>query len=462
MLQENDTVKTGTRIHLIEERKRHQWSQQEVADRLGTTRNNVSRWEQGVTTPHSYFREKLCTLFRKSAEELGLLANDPSLEAHPLETALPRSFSHGPSGLWSVPYPRNPCFTGREEILSKLQETLTTRQTAALSQVQALSGLGGIGKTQTAVEYLFRSLDKYQAILWIKADTRETLESSVADCARLLKLPMPDDQDPQRIVDIVKRWLQEHKDWLLLFDNVEDLGMVAAMLPMPCHGHVILTTRLQATGTLAQCIHLESMEPEEGAKLLLRRAKLLPPDIPLLDAPKELRATAKEISRLLGGLPLALDQAGAYVEETGCHLSDYLHLFQIRRAELMQRRGGRPSDHPVPVSTTWSLSFEQIEQTNRAAADLLRVCAFLHPDAIPQELLTEGAVHLGPHLGPVAADPLGLNEVISALLAYSLIHRQIEEQMFTIHRLVQAALRDRMDQTTSHDWANRVVEAVNH
>src|SRR5258708_9702277 len=105
----------------------------------------------------------------------------------------------------------------------------------------------------------------------------------------------------------------------------------------------------------------------------------------------------------MDGLPLALDQVGAYVQETPCSLADYLKLYQTRGAELLKRRGEVVIDHPASVVTTWSISFEKVEQANAAAAALLRVCAFLHPDAIPEELFVEGAALLGERPWPVAA-----------------------------------------------------------
>ena len=108
-------------------------------------------------------------------------------------------------------------------------------------------------------------------------------------------------------------------------------------------------------------------------------------------------------------MPLALDQAGAYLEETGCSLSDYLELYERYRLALLKRKSSTGSEYPHTVASTWTLSFSQVEQADPAAADLLRVCAFLHPDAIPEEILIEGAAALGPHLQEVAVDPLRLN-----------------------------------------------------
>src|SRR5207248_3507286 len=104
-------------------------------------------------------------------------------------------------------------------------------------------------------------------------------------------------------------------------------------------------------------------------------------------------------------------------------LSDYLRLYERRRADLLARRGRLPPGHPDTVATTWSLSFQQVEQANPAAAELLRLCAFLAPDGIPEELLSQGAADLGDVLGPVAADEYLLNEAIEVLRRYSQIGR---------------------------------------
>ncbi|HEY6286952.1 MAG TPA: tetratricopeptide repeat protein, partial [Ktedonobacteraceae bacterium] len=170
---------------------------------------------------------------------------------------------------------------------------------------------------------------------------------------------------------------------------------------------------------------------------------------------------ALQITKELGGLPLALDQAGAYIEETRCSLADYLQLYRTQRAALLKARGGLVPDHPEPVATTWSLSFALVQERSIAAADLLRVCAFLHPDAIPEEIITEGATALGPGLQAVTQSPLALNQAIGVLLSYSLLKRQPEKHLLSMHRLVQAVLKDGMDVPTSHGWAERVVQAVN-
>src|SRR2546421_11112811 len=163
----------------------------------------------------------------------------------------------------------------------------------------------------------------------------------------------------------------------------------------------------------------------------------------------------------MDGLPLALDQVGAYLQETGAPLSAYLGLYEKRRADLLARRGRLPPGHPETVATTWSLSFQQVEQANPAAAELLRLCAFLAPDGIPEELLSQSTADLGEVLGPAAADEYLLNEAIEVLRRYSLVRRNAETKLLSVHRLVQGVLIDAMKEEDQRLWAERAVRAVN-
>ena len=352
--------------------------------------------------------------------------------------------------------------TGREEVLLDLEEKLGSENIAVVTQVQAISGLGGVGKTQTVIEYAYRHRDNYSAILWARADTRETLISDFVSIAIMLKLPERSAKDQNFAVNAVKRWLELHTGWLLIFDNAENPEMINDFFPQFSRGNILITTRAQAIGTLAQRIDIDLLPMEEGALFLLRRAKIIGFQDPLTDASETDRSKAQEISEVLAGLPLALDQAGAYIEETGSSLADYLSLYYEQRLELLKWRGEAAEDHPEPVATTWSLSFEKIEQANPAAADLLRLCAFLHPDMIPIEIITVGAFVLNSSLLSIADDLFKVNMTIRELLRFSLIRRNSRTKTLTIHRLVQAVLKDSMDENTQRDWAERTVRAVNH
>jgi len=216
-------------------------------------------------------------------------------------------------------------------------------------------------------------------------------------------LPQQDAQEPQVVINAVKAWLQTHSQWLIILDNADDLRVLPPFLPSIHRGQILLTTREHTMRRLAQRIEIDTLAPEVGALFLLRRVGRLAPDALLKQASPREQELAQQISHELGGLPLALDQVGAYIEDTDCGLAAYLHLYQQRRTELLGDRRTLLDEHPDSVATTGSLAVQRVEQRQPAAAELLRLCAFLAPDAIPEELLTQGAPHLGPTLIP--ADP---------------------------------------------------------
>ncbi len=417
-------------------------TQAKLAELIEADHNTVSRWERGKGFPTSYLRLKLCELFKMKPEELGLVDEELGL-------------------IWNIPFRRNPLFTGREDILMHLHNQLDKDR--PLLQALALSGLGGIGKTQTAVEYAYRHQDEFRAILWVSAATAESLRSDFVKLASLLHLPEKGVHDQNIIIAAVKQWLTQQPDWLLILDNVDDIVMVRDFLPDAgnTNGRILFTTRAPSMGTIARCITIEKMNQEEGTLFLLRRAGVLTTDAPPDQVTKVDRAQVEAIVAVVDGLPLALDQAGAYIEETKCRLADYLKLYQTRHKELFRRRSLFSVDYPETVATTWSLSFYKIGWLNPAAADLLRVCAFLDPDAIPEEIITEGAPDLGNVLGPVAADAFKLNEALEAVQQYSLVRRHPETKTLSIHRVVQTVLKDEMGQEMQQQWAECAVRAVN-
>ncbi len=445
----NTSHATSIGQRLQRERIRLNWSQERLAEAIGTTARSINRWERDKAVPQHHYREQLCHIFQQHAD------------------ALFRTEEHTPvqleecSLIWNVPYQRNPFFTGREHILSSLHTMLSTESRAAVTLIQAISGMGGIGKTQTVAEYAHRYRDDYYAVLWARADTREILSADVASIADLLHLPEVDGRDLPRIGAAVKRWLSNHTHWLLILDNVEDFTVLQEVIPSDRRGSLLLTTRAQAVSALACHIDLKQMEPEEGAMFLLRRAKLLAPEARLAEAPEVLRTSALRIAQAMDGFPLALDQAGAYIEETGCSLSDYLDRYEHRRALMLDLRGGASIDHPQSVRATFTLSFEKVQCANPAAADLLRFCTCLHPDAIPEEMIIAGASELGPLLQTVVTDPLTFDATIASVRTCSLLHRNAEAKTFTMHRLVQTILKDRMDTDEQRLWAERTVRVMN-
>ncbi len=432
-------------------RKRHHLTQQRLAEAIGVHRSTLINWEQGSFLPTSK------TMVLELARHLSLDKQETWQFLEASLTAL--------TPYWMVPLPRNPFFTGREEVLGRLHTLLCSKQRAALTHTSALCGLGGVGKTQIALEYAYRHALDYSAVFWIGAETQEQIVSSLLQIAETLALPGRDDKE-QRVVEAVQRWLATHSQWLLIWDNVEDLALLNRFVPPVRSGAILLTTRCQTLGTLAQGVDLLPMKREEALVFLVRRSKMLPPEASLTELQQFAQqmpihyASASELVALLGGLPLALDQAGAYLEATRCGLPVYLELFHSRGALLLQQRGEGTYEHPASVSATFALAIAATVHQHAVVGDLLRVCALLQPDAIPEEFFRQGADSLGGPLAGVCQDELEWNRVVGVACSYSLLAKQPEGHTLSIHRLLQAVLLDAITDSERQMWKKRVIEAL--
>ncbi len=357
------------------------------------------------------------------------------------------------STAWMVPFTPNPFFTGRSEVFDELRRELTARSKVALS------GMGGIGKTQTALEYAHRQRGQYKLILWANADSEDSLRSDFGVLAARLNLRVADDSEEDNAVSAVKRWLESESDWLLILDNADDLAVVSDWVRSELPGHILLTTRLRPTGRIGS-IELGVMPSEEGALFLLKRIKLIAVGDTLGAANDADRKLATEITKEVGGLPLALDQAGAFIEEMSSSLAEYLELYRREGDKLRAEYGGYIADHE-PVTITFSLASRKLAEASVAAADMLKVCAFLASAAIPEEIFISGAAEMGESLVPLAGGGINLVKVMGEAARFSLLRRDTKSGRIEMHRLVQQVLRDGMSPEEQRLWAERAIRAVN-
>jgi tetratricopeptide (TPR) repeat protein len=354
--------------------------------------------------------------------------------------------------------PKNPWFTGRDDEIHTLRERLCQTGKAAIGQ--AISGLGGIGKTQTAIEYGHRHGSQYDAVFWINAASELDLQTGFGKVAKLLRLPH-DANDPDSVLAVVKRWLEgvNGHSWLLVYDNADDPPLLKRYLPgkVP-NGHILVTSRMARLDVLGICtpLSIEKLPVEDSVQFLLNRA-----DRALSDETE--RQAARELAVELDGLPLALEQAAAYVAAMRVTYAQYLENYRTRKLGLLERLGPVAGPYPATVATTWLINFEQVEAASNAAADLLRLSAMLDPNEIPFELLTEGARELGQPLCDAVkpSDPLAICEVLEPLTRFSLVGIDAECRTYSIHRLVQEVIKDAMGDEGRRAWAERAVRAIN-
>jgi tetratricopeptide (TPR) repeat protein/transcriptional regulator with XRE-family HTH domain len=444
MANSNKKHAKNPNVRLRNAREEHGWSQKQLAELLGTTSVNVSRWENGTTFPSPYYLNGLQDVLGKTLPELGLIAASTHIDK-----------------IWHVPHAHNPFFTGRETLITSLEKRFSQTRTAILPHTVALYGLGGTGKTQIALEYAFRYRERYTYVFWVQATNRETLISGLAELAELLGVPHRGSQNQQRGIQALKQWLSNNKDWLLILDDANDLPLVQTFLPVDHQGHLLFTTYSQVTGTSAEGIEVQQMDLDEGCLLLLHRAKVLKDGEALTQASAENQSNAQRIVKEMGCLPLALVQAAAYIEETGCMLAEYLMLYSTHYQELLAHRSAFALDYPETVATTWLLSFQQIEQSHPAASDILRFLAFIAPDNIPLELLLLGSAYISDTFRSGTSDAYEIEKALQVLRKYSFVRRDSSASSLSIHRLVQVVLQQNIDPVARRLWAEKVVRTVN-
>jgi tetratricopeptide (TPR) repeat protein len=332
---------------------------------------------------------------------------------------------------------RNRTFTGRTGLLTRLHQQLTTGDVGSGGPVAmvagALYGLGGVGKTQLALEYAHRYGADYDVVWWIPSENALTIPAMLARLARRLGLAIQGDQE--ELAELLLDALRARDRWLLVFDNAEQPEELARWLPGGGGGHVLVTSRHPAWGALAQPIQVDVFDRIEAVTLLLRRT------------PDQDQASAAQLAEQLGDLPLALEQAAAYLERTGMPLAAYLAAYQRRRQQLLAK--GHPVAYQGQVETTWQLSIDRLDP---AGVELLQLCAFLAPEAIPLDLFA-APDRLPAALAAAVAEEgeLAVQEAAGACYRYSLVAR--DQPGIRVHRLLQQVVRA---QLAEHDRRARI------
>ena len=363
---------------------------------------------------------------------------------------------------------RNSCFCGRANELSAILGILKGNQNSCVDT--AIYGLGGIGKTSLAVEFIWRHKNEYPGgIFWISGESNMTFQSSVREMALEMEITSPESDFSSTLMKALA-WLKKQcKMWCLVVDNLDQLEMSEDMRKLlrgkwkqGSRGHVIITTRRQPREILKEtgieeksCIELKRLTQEQSVEFLRKKTGRTEGE------DSEVRELASELS----GLPLALDQAAAYIRYLSCSISDYVKQYreQIEKLELLKKmKAQEPDEYTSPdrlaVHTTWLMNFEHITNSKsydkeiRVVATLLmEIFAFLGPDDIPSEVFNEGLPPVdSSSLLKVMSSPLGRKEVMNLLTNLSLF-QQFGANSYSVHRLVQEVIRTWMDEKRKED-----------
>ncbi|HEU5332404.1 MAG TPA: FxSxx-COOH system tetratricopeptide repeat protein [Actinocrinis sp.] len=338
----------------------------------------------------------------------------------------------GPAVWGNVP-PRNPVFTGREELLTQLEQRLRTESLTAVLP-QALHGMGGVGKSQIAIEYTYRSRSKYELVWWIPSEQPGQILASLAELGEHLGLE-PSLEASAAVVR-VQTALQTgvpYARWLLIFDNAETLDAVRPYFPESGTGKVLVTSRNPEWSQVAQTLEVDVFTREESIGLLKRRN------------PRASDEDADRLALTLGDLPLAVEHASAWCATRGISVPDYLVLLEEKLGELVSLVP--EPGYELPVAAAWSVALDRLQEENLPALRLLQVCSFFAPEPISRELFTSPRMYpTVPELDEALQNPSRLSRIFRDIQRYGLARIDHRSNTIQLHRLVKSVLISGMEE----------------
>lgn len=330
---------------------------------------------------------------------------------------------------------RNTQFTGRDADLGKLREHLREYGGGRLTPI-VLQGLGGIGKTQVALEYVQRFKTDYDLVWWMDCERSAFVDASLADLGERLRVsfglnvqPSPSVTEvPRQVLDVLSNGRLR---WLLVFDNAEDIDVINAFVPV-AGGHVLITSRNRAwTETGARLLSVDVFTREESVAHLRQRV------------PSIARQEADQIASALGDLPLAVATTGALLAESGYTVSMFLAELE-RQPDRTLTSIGMLSEYPERVSRTWDVSLNRLRERSAAATRLLELCSIMAPRvSLDLIYMPEMASLLRP-FDPTLKDQMVIGRVVQEINRLALIKLETSQHELVVHVLVQQVVRDRM------------------
>ncbi|MEV5413736.1 FxSxx-COOH system tetratricopeptide repeat protein [Thermopolyspora sp. NPDC052614] len=331
--------------------------------------------------------------------------------------------------VWGNVPQRNTNFTGRSDLLRQLRRRLDSEVTALLPH--ALQGLGGVGKTQLAIEYIYRHSHDYQVVWWVPADQPALMRSSLAALAPRLGItgiaPGRVEDAIEAVRDALRRGVPYDR-WLLVFDNADQPEELHELIPHG-PGHVLITSRNHRWQSRADTLEVNVFPRNESLEFLERRV------------PGISREEADRLAEKLGDLPLALEQAGALMAETAMTVGVYLERLDVEAGKILAQ--GTPLDYPVPVAAAWSMSVARLREQMPHAMELLYRCAYFGPEPIPLDLILLGRHVLGPSpLRDTIKDPYRMSEAVRELGRYALARIDNHRRTLQMHRIIQTLIRE--------------------
>jgi tetratricopeptide (TPR) repeat protein/transcriptional regulator with XRE-family HTH domain len=390
----------------------------ELAAKTGYAVGAISAYLSGATLPPTDRFDVLAQVLGATEAELRALATarDRVTERR---TQRRRRQAQLPD-IANVPF-RNQRFVGREAELTRL---------AHGAGVQVLHGMGGVGKTHLAIEHVHRQGGRFDVVWLVEAALPTLIPGQLATLAT--RLGLADVDESAATTALVLGELSARRSCLIFDDAAEPEALLGFL---PRHGHVVITTRSAAFGALGEVIEVDLLARSESVDLVLSR-------LPWIS-----RSDADELAELLGDLPIAIEQASAYLDLTACPFAEYRAALADQAERLLDR--GRVVGHKHTLANLWAMSIQRIAAERPDAMSLLILCSFLDGAPIPLELFETGREQLPAALAVRLDHPIDFADTVGVLVGLALARRN--DDCLTVHRMVQAAVRGHIGKNNADD-----------
>ena len=438
------------------------WEVHKVAKNVSTNKSSISRLQEDVME----IKEEVETLKHKAHVGPHKGDDDGEDDEHILYTA--------PIGLTD--------FTGRKAELQWLERNLLSlnpeKKPGTSSCIKTICGLGGCGKTSLAIEFAWRCKHRFPGgVFWVNGESNENLRKSVVEILTFVNISASVTDNIEDILNKFLSWLSKMKrPWLLVVDNADELNdptcpagvkkickgvLQRTHLPRK-HGHILVTTRANATESKrflkisnADCLKLQCFSDEEGALFLMQRTGL---------GGNDLDPDAICLAKELGSLPLALEQAAAYISSSPLPLNfkDYLNRYKEVKFRLLKQQHATAlsleAQHRLSTHTTWMMNFEYVKERSPAAAKIMRISAFFESEFIPFNVINRGSTEFNQEeLRESSFSYSDIGDILKILSSYSLFTVNHQYKLFRVHKLVQEVVRESL---TESERIKTLVECV--
>jgi DNA-binding XRE family transcriptional regulator len=422
-------------------------SQADLADKAGVSEDTVGRAERG--RPISYDNAQAIAAYLKIdvADIAAPVEPEPLAPAHRAAAV----------AMSNIPIRVPTHFMGRDTALTDIEKALARNEGRVA--ITALHGLRGVGKTVLAAAYAERHAKDYRATWWIRAETESGMRADLVGLGVRLGWVEPEEKEDPALAAVMERLAQDGDGILLIYDNAVEADAIRPYLPRGGAARVLVTSNAHVWRDIAAPIQIGVWPKEVGGEFFVRRTSRAGE-----------RDAAVELSELLGGLPLAHEQAAAYCERLEIPLAEYARRFDAEPARLLDADKDAPAEYhdKLTVAKTFALAIEAAAKLHPAAEPLIVYAALLAPEPIPLLLFSEGREHFGePFASAFAGD--GLDEAVAALRAFALVDREsipderdpaIMTASIRLHRLVREVAALHFDRDSASIARGHLIAAV--